>query len=298
VRGRIAPELLNVMGYFVNLVPVPFDVDLQASLTQFLQAVRHDMSQAMDNQEIPFVTLASHHSLAARARSGGIYQALFSFQDARERKRHWGALDHASIPLFQKGAQEDIGLWLMEGPGGLDGGLTYNADLYLRETALALRDRYLAVLRRIAADPAASLATLTAVEATPAAAPALRASCDGPVSAAPGADKTLSTEHERRLAAIWANVLGIDADTITSRDNFFDLGGHSLLLGPLAKQLADKVGVRVGVLSFFEYPTVSALAKMLGDDGTDDGPVARDRQRADGRRRLSARRTVREAGNG
>ena len=105
-----------------------------------------------------------------------------------------------------------------------------------------------------------------------------------------------ANDLERDIAAVWAHVLNLDEVGVDQ--NFFDLGGHSLLLGQLAEQLADKVGVRVGVLSFFEYPTVHALATMLADGISGGGPAAGDEKRVDGRRRLGARRAVREAGNG
>lgn len=137
--------------------------------------------------------------------------------------------------------------------------------------------------------------------------PALPTTPSGKVNAAALPDPTAAArvvpirrapanDLERDIAAVWAHVLNLDEVGVDQ--NFFDLGGHSLLLGPLAEQLADKVGVRVGVLSFFEFPTVSALAAMLADGAGNGGPVARDDQRVDGRRRLGARRAAREAGNG
>jgi hypothetical protein len=46
-----------------------------------------------------------------------------------------GPLAHESIRLFQKGATQDLGLWLVELKDTLIGGFTYNADIYAPETA-------------------------------------------------------------------------------------------------------------------------------------------------------------------
>jgi hypothetical protein len=198
--------------------------------------------------------------MAARARNGGLYQALFSFQDSRERKREWGGLKHEGIPIFQKGASEDLGVWLMEVPNGLEGGITYNADLYHHETAVALRNRYLAVLRRIAADPTVSLSALMAEATDPATAPhAPAADAAQGTAAAPAAASGLASEHERKLAAIWANVLGIDVGSITARDNFFDLGGHSLLAMRAVEDAGRAFGFRIDARRYF-YETLAQLA--------------------------------------
>jgi amino acid adenylation domain-containing protein len=108
-----------------------------------------------------------------------------------------------------------------------------------------------------------------------------------------------ANDLERDIAAVWAKVL--KQDEIGVDQNFFDLGGHSLLLGQLAEQLAGELGVRIGVLSFFEHPTVKALATMLANGGDADGPprsAGREEQRRKGGSRLGARRALREAGNG
>jgi amino acid adenylation domain-containing protein len=103
-----------------------------------------------------------------------------------------------------------------------------------------------------------------------------------------------ANELERDIARVWAEVL--NTGQVGVDENFFDLGGHSLLLGQLADQLAETVGVRVGVLTFFEYPTVSALATMLVDgtrNGEPERSAYRDEQRRTGRSRLDARRAAR-----
>jgi amino acid adenylation domain-containing protein len=69
------------------------------------------------------------------------------------------------------------------------------------------------------------------------------------------------SETERRLAAIWADVLG--ADTIGVHDTFFELGGHSLLAMRLASRVSATFGVDVSIRRLFESPTVSELAAYL-----------------------------------
>src|SRR3546814_5516902 len=83
-----------------------------------------------------------------------LYQALFSFPDIRQRVVRWGDLDHSRIEVFQPGATEDLGLWFVEDGGGLAGGLIYNSDILLEQSILQLRERYMALLRAIADDPA------------------------------------------------------------------------------------------------------------------------------------------------
>jgi len=73
---------------------------------------------------------------------------------------------------------------------------------------------------------------------------------------------------ETQLAEIWAQVLGINK--ISARDNFFDLGGHSLLLLQMRTIVLNKLGRDVPIIELFRHPTVRSLAGYLakGDDDT------------------------------
>ncbi len=70
-----------------------------------------------------------------------------------------------------------------------------------------------------------------------------------------------STELERQIAAIWQEVLG--RDPIGLDDNFFDLGGHSLLIVQAYQKLNQIYHERLHVIDLFKYTTVRALADFL-----------------------------------
>jgi acyl carrier protein len=57
------------------------------------------------------------------------------------------------------------------------------------------------------------------------------------------------TPMERQIAEIWANILGIEK--VSLNDNFFDLGGHSLLITKVVVQLEKCLGVRIPLREFF-----------------------------------------------
>ncbi|MCP4656974.1 MAG: amino acid adenylation domain-containing protein, partial [bacterium] len=70
------------------------------------------------------------------------------------------------------------------------------------------------------------------------------------------------SEIERRIATVWQEVLGIDR--VGSRDNFFDLGGHSLQLVRVREKLREAVGRDLPIVDLFQHPSVEALAEHLG----------------------------------
>ncbi len=64
---------------------------------------------------------------------------------------------------------------------------------------------------------------------------------------------------EREIAAVWQEVLGVER--VGAEDNFFDLGGHSLLLVDAQARLASRLGREVPLLELFRHPNVAALAR-------------------------------------
>ncbi len=69
------------------------------------------------------------------------------------------------------------------------------------------------------------------------------------------------TEMERTVAEVFAQVLG--AERVGADDNFFDLGGNSLLATRLAARLSAAVDIRVPVRVLFAAPTVAACAHEI-----------------------------------
>lgn len=66
---------------------------------------------------------------------------------------------------------------------------------------------------------------------------------------------------ERTIANIWQEVLKVEK--VGVNDNFFGLGGHSLLLVHVHSKVAEALQVKVTIIEMFKYPTVSALAEHL-----------------------------------
>jgi acyl carrier protein len=73
-----------------------------------------------------------------------------------------------------------------------------------------------------------------------------------------------ATPSEEALAAIWAEVLGVDR--VGAGDDFFALGGHSLLATRVAARVLRRMDVDLPLVAFFQHPTVERLAAHL-DEG-------------------------------
>ena len=72
-------------------------------------------------------------------------------------------------------------------------------------------------------------------------------------------------ELELQLAKIWENVLGLQ--NIGMKDNFFDLGGHSLLVVRLFDRIQKRFGRHLPLDIIFQAPTIGQLARIIREEG-------------------------------
>jgi amino acid adenylation domain-containing protein len=90
---------------------------------------------------------------------------------------------------------------------------------------------------------------------------------------------------EQAVAQVWRTVLGLDRVGVD--DNFFDLGGNSMLLVRVHTGLKEALHVQLAAVDLFRYPTVARLARFLVDGEPD--PVASGPADGTGRRALATR---------
>jgi natural product biosynthesis luciferase-like monooxygenase protein len=94
-------------------------------------------------------------------------------------------------------------------------------------------------------------------------------------------------ELEKTIAAIWQDVLGLPQ--VGTSDNFFDLGGHSLLVVQVQRRLREACGREVSITDVFRLPTIQSLAAHLGGNTPQADAVSDGMLRAQARRAMRSR---------
>jgi amino acid adenylation domain-containing protein len=97
-----------------------------------------------------------------------------------------------------------------------------------------------------------------------------------------------STPTEEMLAQIWRELLGLSR--VGVNDNFFDLGGHSLLLVQAQNKIKQVFGRDLSVVELFDFPTINSLAAHLcqlsGNSASDEVAERARKQKASRRKQM------------
>jgi amino acid adenylation domain-containing protein len=147
----------ELVGFFVNTVPLRCRVDPRASFRQLCKEVRAEAFGALTHQRIPFDQLTA----AVRERGGGaLANVTFALQNMP-------APDYLDSPkwtapeiLPTATAKSDLQMWFEQGADGLRGIVEYDVDCYPAETARTVGENVAVLLAAAVADPDLPVADL------------------------------------------------------------------------------------------------------------------------------------------
>jgi amino acid adenylation domain-containing protein len=97
-----------------------------------------------------------------------------------------------------------------------------------------------------------------------------------------------ATKLEQEIAEIWRQVLG--TPRVGVGDNFFDLGGDSLLLATVHARLRQHLKIEIPITDLFEFSTVRSLARRIGDKTSEGRSFTGAQERAKNQRSAFAQR--------
>ncbi len=104
----------------------------------------------------------------------------------------------------------------------------------------------------------------------------------------------MATEFESQIADVWKRVLRVERAGLD--DNFFDLGGDSLLLLAVHANLQKALQLEIPITDLFEFATVRTLAAHLSKGGLAASSFSDVQQQAQKQRDAFSRERQRHSG--
>ncbi|WP_327085645.1 condensation domain-containing protein [Nonomuraea sp. NBC_01738] len=146
VAGRSRPEFEDVVGLFVNLLPMRARLEGDPGFAELLARTRDAALDVYAHQELPFEKLVAELDPVRDVSRAPLVQVLFALQNYRGGDGEGFELDSATTRF-------DLELYATETERGIEGRFVYNRELFLRESVERLAGRFETLLRAVAARP-------------------------------------------------------------------------------------------------------------------------------------------------
>jgi acyl carrier protein len=267
------PELPGIgalVGPCVNNVPVRMRVDADLTLGAWLSRLQAESADRTPHQYASPREVQSWSAVPPRHRLFDSIVVVQNYRGGGTRARGSDGLAFRPIEVPEATA---FALTLAVTPGTeLDVKILFAPSRVAEADAAVWLEALASVLRAMADTGAArgSVATLRARMAPSMRGRAALAAQDARRRASgPAAPPT--TELEERIAAIWSDLFQREAVGVDR--NFFDLGGHSLLLVQAHARLREALGREIPIVALLRYPTIRTLARhLVGEAGAGSTP--------------------------
>jgi non-ribosomal peptide synthase protein (TIGR01720 family) len=272
-----------IVGPFTNNLPVRVEVRGDESAGEFFKKVHEKISQLNAFQFTPLMEIQRSSEVPWRYR---LFDSLIVFQNyaVDEQARRLGR--EVEIGDFSGPIHTNYPVLLLAEPGGqLRLTLVYDRKVVGHNTVERWSRDLRVILELAPVFFEKRVSELVALLSPQPARPAKSAQME---AAQLQNFVAAQSEMEKNIASVWQKMFGLEQVGVET--NFFDLGGHSLLLVQMHSLLREKLQSEFAIVTLFEHPTIRGLAKHLAQPAeSSSGKNEQLRERAERQKRALAR---------
>src|SRR5256885_1891400 len=160
VAGRTAAEIENLIGFFVNTLPLKTSFSPGLTFKQLLARVRETALDAYANQDLPFEQLVEAMQPERDLSRTPLFQVAFAFQNAPRELFAVPGLTFERRRIENQTSKFDMTLFATEAAETLYLTFEYNTDLYEAERIERMMDHFEVLLEAVIAEPDSRIAEL------------------------------------------------------------------------------------------------------------------------------------------
>ena len=161
ITNRTLPETEDVMGMFLNTLPIRMDLSNNPTFRTFLGQVREVALAAYDHQDLPFEQLIEDLQLERDLNRAPLVQVMFVLQNTTLSALELPGLEVRPAAFGSRSADFDLTLFVADESEGLIGGIHYNPDLFDDTTMKRMVSHFEVLLTHIVSDPDTSVGQLS-----------------------------------------------------------------------------------------------------------------------------------------
>jgi thioesterase domain-containing protein len=315
VAGRNRVEVEGLVGFFVNTLVLRDDLSENPVFSDLVAQIRETSLGAFANSDVPFEKVVEVLQPERNLSYNPIFQVMFSVIKSAVQSHTFGDLMAWPYVVSPNTSIFDLSMTVIEGVDGLWWAqIDYNTDLFLAKDIDRLLNDYTELLQEATSHPGKRISSYGSAEDGLAARnegevePKSRLPIAGGLlgiaarkaeglgtkrkrrkkakaqstvyvkkssihSAAGKASAEELSGEEKLLVGIWKDLLRLP--DVGLDDNFFEIGGHSLLAAQVIAQVQSAARRKIAVSAVFRAPTIRSFAQLLRENAlSQPDPIA------------------------
>jgi hypothetical protein len=255
--SRNQPEIEPLIGFFLNTLVLRTDLSGNPTVRELLRRVRQVTSEAYSHCDVPFGHLLAELSPKQDPGRHPLFQVMIRL--APRLAPLEGGWTVNQVDVDPGASKFDMTLDLYDTAEGIMARLEYNTHLFQASTITRFLADFQAVLKSIVANPEQPIGDLRSAAARETR--YLEAPIIGGKARQNDTFVAPTLLVHQQLIAIWEDLL--DVRPIGIRDDFFNLGGNSLLAVRMVVRIEQVWGKKLALATLFAGPTIAQLAQAL-----------------------------------
>ena len=230
VANRGDVELEPLIGCFINTLVLRLNPARVHSWSESINHAASVVADALQHGEVPFELLIQALNPKRDRGRTPLFSINFIFQRSFVSPPKYAGVTLVDMPSHSAGALYDLNFFMVERPEGWRASCEYDTARYESATVEAMLTEWVAALQ------------------------------GQPI-------RVIESPLENRLGELWREVLGVQSSS--PDDDFFEVGGHSLLAARLLSRIEAAFAKRITMAELFSEPTLAGLARRLTSLMTD-----------------------------
>ena len=260
--NRRLQETQGMIGFFVNSVLFRSDLSGDPTFQELVGRVRQTTIDALDHQELPFERLVAALRPRVDVSRHPFTRVMYNYLQPTTNEQLAAQQDLAVEYLPCGGGPEesifDLTLMLTDDGEGLHGMFRYDTSQFEPATIARMADELRALVEAAVGNPELRLSQLPQHGRD---ASATQPERDASATHKPRRSRAPRSRLEKQLAAIWTELLQVER--VGANDDFFALGGRSLVAVRMMARAREATGVDVPLAALFAGPTIAELAARI-----------------------------------
>ena len=258
--NRDHKETWPIIGYFANTVVIRVNFNEIDSIQALYAQIQDSISEALEHQSLPISTVVDILKPQRSVDFGTIFQFMFSYQESSDIPlilRDFGA---EQLFVDNKLSKFDLFLFLLNEGEGLKGIIEYSTEVFEHDYIVSLIQQYQTICDALSKGVDLSIYDQTLLGHQDLSVVQERVTkVNNQIRQSLEQDTLLKDSNEQRseleeqLILIWKDILNLK-ESISVYDNFFDLGGNSLLVAKLVDHIYKTLNINLPIKIIFLNP--------------------------------------------